>query len=66
MAANTTVRGAYDAAEVAEILGISKRLVYEGAKDGSLPSLKIGSKRVVFPKIAISRLLEGQQPGDAS
>jgi excisionase family DNA binding protein len=41
-------RLAYTAAEVAVMLGVSERHVYESCKRGELPHLKIG-RRIVFP-----------------
>ena len=44
--------------EVAKALGISRGLVYQLAKEGRLPVIRLG-KRLLVPKVALSRLLEG-------
>ena len=46
--------------EVAETLGISRNLAYELAAKGDLPGLiRLGQKRVVCSRLAIERLLQG-------
>jgi len=46
--------------EVAETLGISRNLAYELAARGELPGLiRLGEKRVVCSKMAILKLLQG-------
>ena len=45
--------------EVAEALGVSVGLVYEAAQRRELPFLRIG-KRLVMPKAALEKVLEGQ------
>lgn len=42
--------------EVAELLGISTWLAYEMAKDGRLPTISAGRRRVV-PRVALERML---------
>ena len=46
--------------QAARILGISRGLAYQMAREGRIPTLQFG-KRIVVPKKAIERLLE--QPG---
>jgi excisionase family DNA binding protein len=42
---------------VAEALGISRALAYEGVKSGAIPAIKIG-RRVVVPTAAVRRMLQ--------
>ena len=42
--------------EVGEVLGIGRSLAYQGVRDGSIPSLRIG-RRLVVPAVALSDLL---------
>ena len=47
--------------EAAAMLGISRNLAYELAKRGELPGIiKLGQKRLVVSKLAIQRLLQGE------
>lgn len=41
---------------VAKILGIGPHRVYEMAKDGTLPTIKVGKRRVVS-RLALERIL---------
>ena len=45
--------------EVAEILKISRGLAYEGVRDGSIPSVRIG-RRILVPRAALIALLGGE------
>ncbi len=46
-------------AEAAAMLGISRNLGYNLARQGKLPGvLKLGEKRLVVSKVAIERLLQ--------
>jgi excisionase family DNA binding protein len=57
--------------DAARILGISRGAAYTCARDGSLPTIRLG-KRLLVPKAAIQRMLmldlrdEGQDPSGAS
>jgi excisionase family DNA binding protein len=44
--------------EAASALGVSRTTIYKLAKDGSLPTIKLGS-RVLVPIAALNKLLEG-------
>lgn len=44
--------------EAANALGVSRTTIYKLAKDGSLPTIKLGS-RVLVPIAALNKLLEG-------
>jgi excisionase family DNA binding protein len=46
-------------AEAAEQLGVSRRSAYKAAHSGELPCIKIG-KRLLVPRRALERLLDGQ------
>ncbi|UQY83667.1 helix-turn-helix domain-containing protein [Ralstonia pseudosolanacearum] len=45
------------AKETAEVLRVSEATVYEGIKNGTLPSIKLG-RRVLVPRAALERMLE--------
>jgi excisionase family DNA binding protein len=40
------------ASEVAELLGVSRQSVYDGAGRGEIPHLRVG-KRLIFPRAAL-------------
>jgi excisionase family DNA binding protein len=44
--------------EAGKVLGISRGAAYQYAKDGSLPTIRLGS-RLLVPKAALERLLAG-------
>ncbi len=43
--------------EAARMLGISRGLAYEMAREGTIPTLRFG-RRMVIPLVAIERLLQ--------
>jgi len=45
--------------EAALVLGISRGSAYEAVKRGELPAIRLG-KRIVVPRAALERLLEGK------
>ena len=45
-------------AEAAQMLGISTESVYQGARRGEIPTLRVG-RRVLVPAAALTRLLDG-------
>lgn len=45
--------------EAAKILGIGRATAYAAIKQGTLPYLRIGEKRIVIPLAALRKLLEG-------
>ena len=47
--------------EAAAALNISRGLAYEAARDGRLPSIRIG-KRILVSRRALAKLLEEPQP----
>lgn len=44
--------------EVARALGISRGLAYQLAREGKIPVLRLGGKRLVIPRRALERMLE--------
>lgn len=47
----------YSVAEVAEILGVGKTLVYTEISNGKLPAIRLGRRRLVVPRWAVEDLL---------
>ena len=47
----------YTVEEAAQVLGISRGLAYEMVREGTLPSLRLGERRIVVPKAALESLL---------
>jgi len=47
--------------ECAKKIGISRPLAYQLVKEGRLPSIRIGEKRLVIPKVQLEKFLAGQQ-----
>lgn len=48
-------------AEAAQLLGVSSDLVYDCVQEGSLPSIRLGS-RVLIPRQGLERLLAKGSP----
>ncbi len=48
----------YSAEEVAELVGLNVKSIYEGARQGEIPCLRVG-RRYVFPVAAIEAWLSG-------
>lgn len=44
--------------EAAELLGIGRALAYELARQGELPAVRLGSKRLVISRAGIEKLLQ--------
>lgn len=49
--------------QVADVLGVSKAVVYEAVRTGQLPSLRVGHL-VLIPTSALVRLLDGGAAGN--
>lgn len=47
----------YTVEETAQALGISRGLAYEMVREGTLPSLRLGERRIVVPRAALDSLL---------
>lgn len=53
--------------EAGESLGISRATAYMLAKNGGIPVIRLGERRLVVPRKALEKLLEGSgKPGDSS
>ena len=44
--------------EAAKVLGVGRNFCYELAKTGQLPTIRLGSRRLVVPRIALEKMLE--------
>lgn len=55
-------RQAYSPSEAANVLGVSRAFIYLRMDDGTLPSVKLGRRRLI-PRSAIEALFSG---GDAA
>jgi len=52
--------------ETAAMLGISRNLAYQLAREGKLPGIiKLGDKRLVVSKMQLENLLKGRANGDS-
>jgi excisionase family DNA binding protein len=51
-----TGRVMFDVDEVAPVLGISRGLAYAGVRDGSIPSISIGRRRLI-PRARLAELV---------
>ena len=51
--------GTYTIIEAAKKLGISRNTCYEAAKQGQIPTIKIG-KRILVPMAALDKMLAGE------
>jgi len=45
--------------EAAHILGIGRASAYEAIRTGRIPSIRISQRRIVVPRVALERLLNG-------
>lgn len=54
----STDRPTLSVAETADLLGISRWLVQQAVRDGSLPSMRVG-RRILIPKVQLDALLAG-------
>ena len=53
------VKDTLTVAECAEHLGISEGLAYTLIRDGKLPALRLGARRLAVPRKGIDALLDG-------
>lgn len=53
------------AVETARLLRIGRGTVYEQIRCGNIPSIRIG-RRILVPKAALMKMLEGAKKGDSS
>lgn len=40
------------------LLGISRNLAYQMAKEGKIPTIKLGEKRLLVPMVKLEQMLE--------
>jgi len=52
--------------EAGRLLGISRGLAYEMARTGQLQTIRCGAKRLLVPRRALERLLEGAKDQSGS
>ncbi|MBI4303954.1 MAG: helix-turn-helix domain-containing protein [Chloroflexi bacterium] len=45
--------------QVAKILGVSRNLAYEAIRRGDLPCIRVGAKRILVPRAALEKMLQG-------
>ena len=44
-------------AEAGRMLGVSRSLAFQLARQGVIPTLRLGARRLVVPKVALQRML---------
>ena len=59
MAANGMERLTITVEEAGKLLGISRNSAFEAARRGEIPTVRLG-RRILVPRKALERLLEGQ------
>jgi excisionase family DNA binding protein len=52
-------RVTYSVDEAAKILGISRNSAYAACAAGTIPSIRIGERRILVPAAALERMLSG-------
>ena len=57
-------RATYTIEEAAELLGIGRSSAYRAARDGQIPAIRLG-RRLLVPKVALERLLNGMSANQA-
>jgi len=53
-------------AMAAELLGISRNLAYKLVKNGDIPSIKLGKRRILIPIVALSNIIKGTEESSAA
>jgi excisionase family DNA binding protein len=56
----------YSVEEAAALLGIGRGLAYEMVRDGSLPGLRLGQRRILVPRGALEALLGSSSMASAT
>jgi len=56
--APATARLTYTVEEAARALGISRGLAYQMVREGRLPALRLGQRRLIIPRAALEDLLK--------
>lgn len=59
MDTNKTERLTMTVEEAGEALGISRATAYMLAKTGGIPVIRLGERRLVVPRVALQKMLEG-------
>lgn len=54
-----TEKRTYTIVEAARLLGIGRTVCYEAARQGQIPTIKVG-RRLLVPKVALDRMLRGE------
>jgi excisionase family DNA binding protein len=54
----------YTVPEAGGLLGLSRNASYQAAKRGEIPTIRVGG-RLIVPKVAFHRMLEGYRVGNA-
>ncbi len=49
--------------EAMKILRCSRSVMYSGIKNGSIPAIHLGPRKIVIPRAKLMRLLEGTNNG---
>ena len=44
--------------EAAKVLGVGRNFCYELAKTGQLPTIRLGARRLVVPRVALEKMFE--------
>jgi excisionase family DNA binding protein len=52
-------RRTYSVEEAGRLLGVGRNQAYSAARDGQIPTIRIGN-RVLVPKAALDRMLAGE------
>jgi excisionase family DNA binding protein len=58
---NISDRATVTVDEAASILGVGRASAYEGVRTGRIPSIRISERRIVVPRAALDRLLNGNE-----
>lgn len=53
----------YDVAEAGRRLGIGRNLAYSLVRSGEIPSIRLGARRLVVPRIALDEMLRNLNKG---
>jgi len=49
--------------DVAKVLGVSKRVAYDLARQNDFPAVRVGEKRIIVPRDLLRQWLENQAGG---
>ena len=49
--------------DVAKVLGVSKRVAYDLARQNDFPAVRVGGKRIIVPRDLLRQWLENQAGG---